>query len=94
MFYSVNTEANRNMVKCVQLSFVHIIFSGIYRYCMYSKQYTNDTWIFLSGLMPQTSYTFHVYGRNDRGQGKNSAGFTAQTEGEFWIISLGIKKIL
>ena len=32
--------------------------------------------------MPQTSYTFHVYGKNYLGKGNNSMGFTAQTNGK------------
>ena len=38
--------------------------------------------------MPQTSYTFHVYGQNQRGQGSNSAGLTAQTDGKFGLFLL------
>ncbi|KAL4228916.1 hypothetical protein ACF0H5_011957 [Mactra antiquata] len=43
--------------------------------------YPNGTSTFnVTRLMPLTSYTFYVYGKNKLGQGHNSEGFTAKTE--------------
>jgi len=36
-------------------------------------------------LMPQTSYTFNVYGENSLGKGANSATFTAQTDCKYLV---------
>ena len=39
-----------------------------------------------AGLIPHTSYTFYVYGKNQLGKGHNSEELTAQTDGKLEVV--------
>ena len=61
---------------------------SVYLYCYFVLQlYCKAHHSLSPGLMPQTSYTFFIYGKNALGKGTNSVGFTATTSGK-WLSPL------